>query len=300
MSLKKLSDLRKLLVGSERRRLVLAAAQDYHSLGAVLRASKDGIIEPILVGDEEAILNIASSHGFDLTGIRIIHQPDIQIAMEAAVKLVSSGQAEILMKGKVGTASLLRCVLNKEWGLRTGKLLSHIALFEVNTYHKLLAVTDVAMNIAPNLHDKIAIVNNSVACLNKLGLKLPKVAVLGAVEMVNENMESTLDAALLSKMNQRDQIKNCIIDGPLAFDNAVSLESAILKGIKSEVAGDTDLLLMPDIEVGNVLYKTLVFFAKAKVASMILGASAPIVLTSRSDSEQAKYDSILLASAVSR
>ena len=300
MSLKKLSDLRKLLVGSERRRLVLAAAQDYHSLGAVLRASKDGIIEPILVGDEEAILNIASSHGFDLTGIRIIHQPDIQIAMEAAVKLVSSGQADILMKGKVGTASLLRCVLNKDWGLRTGKLLSHIALFEVNTYHKLLAVTDVAMNIAPNLHDKIAIVNNSVACLNKLGLKLPKVAVLGAVEMVNENMESTLDAALLSKMNQRDQIKNCIIDGPLAFDNAVSLESAILKGIKSEVAGDTDLLLMPDIEVGNVLYKTLVFFAKAKVASMILGASAPIVLTSRSDSEQAKYDSILLASAVSR
>jgi phosphate butyryltransferase len=300
MSLKKLSDLRKLLVGSERRRLVLAAAQDYHSLGAVLRASKDGLIEPILVGNEEAILNIASSHGFDLAGIRIIHQPDNQNAMEAAVKLVSSGHAEILMKGKVGTASLLRCVLNKEWGLRTGKLLSHIALFEVNTYHKLLAVTDVAMNIAPNLHDKIAIVNNSVECLNKLGLKLPKVAVLGAVEMVNENMESTLHAALLSKMNQRDQIKNCIIDGPLAFDNAVSLESAILKGIKSEVAGDTDLLLMPDIEVGNVLYKTLVFFAKAKVASMILGASAPIVLTSRSDSEQAKYDSILLASAASR
>ena len=156
------------------------------------------------------------------------------------------------------------------------------------------------MNIAPKLHEKIAIVNNSVTCLNKLGIKLPKVAVLGAVEMVNENMESTLDAALLSKMNQRDQIKNCIIDGPLAFDNAVSLESASLKGIKSEVAGDTDLLLMPDIEVGNVLYKTLVFFAKAKVASMILGAAAPIVLTSRSDSEQAKYDSILLAAAASR
>ena len=298
--MKKLSDLKKLLAGSSSRKLVLAAAQDHHSLGAVLRAWKDGIIEPILVGDRDAILEIASTYGFDLSGLNIIHEPLTQNAMEAAVRMVSSGQAEILMKGKVGTASLLNCVLNKDWGLRTGNLLSHIALFEVNTYHKLLAVTDVAMNIAPKLHDKIAIVNNSVACLNKLGIKLPKVAVLGAVEMVNENMESTLDAALLSKMNQRDQIKNCIIDGPLAFDNAVSLESASLKGIKSEVAGDTDLLLMPDIEVGNVLYKSLVFFAKAKVASMILGASAPIVLTSRSDSEQAKYDSILLASAASR
>jgi phosphate butyryltransferase len=298
--LKKLSDLRKIVAGTPSKKLVLAAAQDNSSLGAVLRAWKDGIIEPLLVGDRESILNIASAYGYDLKGLNIIHEPENQNAMEVAVKMVSTGQAEILMKGKVGTSSLLKCVLNKEWGLRTGKLLSHIAIFEVNTYHKLLAVTDVAMNIAPKLHDKIAIVSNSVECLNKLGIKLPKVAVLGAVEMVNENMESTLDAALLSKMNQRDQIKNCIIDGPLAFDNAVSLESANLKGIKSEVAGDTDLLLMPDIEVGNVLYKTLVFFAKAKVASMILGASAPIVLTSRSDSEQAKYDSILLAAAVSR
>jgi phosphate butyryltransferase len=213
--------------------------------------------------------------------------------------MVSNKQADILMKGKIGSATLLRCVLNKEWGLRTGNLLSHFALFEVETYHKVIAVTDVAMNIAPSLQDKIAIVNNSVACLNRLGYKMPKVAVLGAVEMVNENMKATLDAALLSKMNQRDQIKNCIIDGPLAFDNAVSLESAQLKGIKSEVAGDTDLLLMPDIEVGNVLYKSLVFFAQAKVASIILGAMVPIVLTSRSDSEQAKFDSILLAAAAS-
>jgi phosphate butyryltransferase len=155
------------------------------------------------------------------------------------------------------------------------------------------------MNIAPNLQEKIAIVDNSVACLNKLGVNMPKVAVLGAVEMVNENMEATLHAALLSKMNQRDQIKNCIIDGPLAFDNAVSYESARHKGIMSEVAGDTDLLLMPDIEVGNVLYKSLVFFANAKVAGVILGASAPIVLTSRSDSEEAKYFSIILAAAAS-
>jgi phosphate butyryltransferase len=297
MILKKLADLKDIIANEPTKKLVLAAAQDQHSLSAVLRAWKDKIIDPILIGDKETIQNISISNGYDITGLRIIHEPDTDMAVEMAVKMVSSKQADILMKGKVGTSALLKCVLNKEWGLRTGHLLSHFALFEVATYHKLIAVTDVAMNISPNLKDKIAIVNNSVACLNKLGIAVPKVAVLGAIEMVNENMEATLDAALLSKMNQRDQIRNCIIDGPLAFDNAISLESAQHKGIKSEVAGDTDLLLMPDIEVGNVLYKSLVFFAQAKVASVILGAVAPIVLTSRSDSEQAKYDSILLAAA---
>ena len=214
--------------------------------------------------------------------------------------MVHDGKADVLMKGKVGTSDMLKHVLNKEYGLRTGKLLSHFAYFEVETYHKLIAVTDVAMNIAPNLTEKIAILNNSVRVLNNLGIEKPKVAVLGAIEKVNTEMSATLDAALLSKMNQRDQILNCIVDGPLAFDNAISFESARYKEIKSEVAGDTDLLFMPDIEVGNVLYKTLVFFAKAKVASMIVGASAPIVLTSRSDSEQAKFDSILLAAVAAK
>jgi phosphate butyryltransferase len=300
MVLKNLNDLKRLVEGGPRKRLVLAAAQDQHSLGAIIKAWKDNIIEPILVGDKAAIESICESYNYDIAGIRIVHEPDIEKSVETAVKMVSSKQADILMKGKIGSATLLKCVLNKEWGLRTGNLLSHFALFEVETYPKVIAVTDVAMNIAPSLQDKIAIVNNSVACLNRLGYKVPKVAVLGAVEMVNENMQATLDAALLSKMNQRDQIKNCLIDGPLAFDNAVSLESSQLKGIKSEVAGDTDLLLMPDIEVGNVLYKSLVFFAKAKVASIILGALVPIVLTSRSDSEQAKFDSILLAAAASK
>jgi len=298
--LRKLEDLKAIVVNEPVKKLVLATAQDQHSLSAVLRAAHDHIIEPILIGDKESIQNIASSNGYDITGLRIIHEPDMNMAVEIAVRMVSSKQADVLMKGKVGTSTLLKCVLNKEWGLRTGHLLSHFALFEVDTYHKLIAVTDVAMNIAPNLQDKIAIVNNSIECLHRLGIPMPKVAVLGAVEMVNENMEATLHAALLSMMNKRDQIKGCIIDGPLAFDNAVSLESAQHKGIKSEVAGDTDLLLMPDIEVGNVLYKSLVFFAKAKVASVILGAQAPIVLTSRSDSEQAKYDSILLAAAASK
>jgi phosphate butyryltransferase len=300
MVLKTLNDLKRLVEGGTRKKLVLAPAQDRHSLGAVIKAWNENIVEPILVGDEEAIRSVCKSNNYNIDGLRIINEPDIEKSVDVAVKLTNSKEADILMKGKVGTSILLHSVLNKDWGLRTGNLLSHFALFEVSTYHKVIAVTDVAMNIAPNLQEKIAIVNNSVACLNRLGYSMPKVAVLGAVEMVNENMEATLDAALLSKMNQRDQIRNCIIDGPLAFDNAVSLESALLKGIRSEVAGDTDLLLMPDIEVGNVLYKSLVFFAKAKVASIILGAIAPIVLTSRSDSEQAKFDSILLAAASCR
>jgi phosphate butyryltransferase len=300
MVLKTLSELKNVIAGGPRKKLILAPAQDQHSLGAVIRAWKDNIIEPILIGDEVGIRNICAENNYDITGLTIINEPDLEKAVEMSVKMASNKQADVLMKGKVGTSTLLKCVLNKEWGLRTGNLLSHFALFEVDTYPKVIAVTDVAMNIAPNLKDKIAIINNSVACLIKLGYKMPKVAILGAVEMVNENMEATLDAALLSKMNQRDQIRNCIIDGPLAFDNAVSLESAQHKGIRSEVAGDTDLLLMPDIEVGNVLYKSLVFFAKAKVAAVILGARVPIVLTSRSDSEQAKYDSILLSAAASK
>lgn len=300
MVLKSLSDLKNIVAGGPRKKLIVAVAQDQHSLGAVIRAWKDNVVEPILIGDKESIQNICSANNYDISGLRIIHEPDMEMAVEMSIKMVSNKEGDVLMKGKVGTSTLLKHVLNKEYGLRTGNLLSHFALFEVETYPKVIAVADVAMNIAPNLKDKIAIINNSVSCLIKLGYDRPKVAVLGAVEMVNESMEATLDAALLSKMNQRDQIKNCIIDGPLAFDNAISLESAQHKGIRSEVAGDTDLLLMPNIEVGNVLYKSLVFFAKAKVAAVILGARVPIVLTSRSDSEQAKYDSILLSAAASK
>ena len=291
-----LEDLQKVIKDKkDKKKLVLAVSQDSQSLGAIYDAYKTDVIEPILIGSKPETEHLISEAGYDFSGVLIIHESNPEKAVEKAVRMVNNHEADILMKGKVGTPVLLKAVLNREWGLRTGRLLSHFALFEVNTYHKLIAVTDVAMNIAPNLSDKIQIVNNSVEFLNKMGIAKPKVAVLGAIEMVNESMQATLDAALLSKMNQRDQIRNCIIDGPLAFDNAVSFESAKYKGIKSEVAGDTDLLLMPDIEVGNVLYKTLVFFAKAKVASVILGASAPIVLTSRSDSEESKYSSILLA-----
>jgi phosphate butyryltransferase len=293
---KHLSDLQKLVdLSRPPRKLALAVSQDIFSLNALYNAYKAGFIEPVLIGDKEETLLIIQEKELDFQDVTFVDEPVPEKCVQKAVKMVHDGDADILMKGKVPTPVLLRGALNKEWGLRTGKLLSHLALFEVSTYHKLIAVTDVAMNIAPSLRDKIDIIENSVEFLNNLGIANPKVAVLGAIEMVNENMQATTDAALLSKMNQRDQIKNCLIDGPLAFDNAVSFESAHHKNIKSEVAGDTDLLLMPDIEVGNVLYKSLVFFANARVASVILGASAPIVLTSRSDSEESKFYSILLA-----
>lgn len=293
---RKLSDLERLLTDKKTSKtLVLAVSQDAFSLNAVHKAYKAGYILPILIGDRALTETIIKENKFDFEDVRVMDEPDPEKCVELAVKMACEEKVQILMKGNVPTPVLLKGVLNKDWGLRTGTLLSHLALFEVDTYHKFLAVTDVAMNIAPNLKDKIAIVNNSVTFLNKMGIANPKVAVLGAIEMVNESMQATLDAALLSKMNQRDQIKNCIIDGPLAFDNAISFESAKHKKIKSAVAGDTDLLLVPDIEVGNVLYKTLVFFAKAKVASVILGAKVPIVLTSRSDSEESKYYSIILA-----
>ena len=297
----KLSQLKDLVDKDHKpKKMVLAASEDAHSLSAVVEAANQEIIRPILVGDKEKTMGLAEILNLDIGKYEMIQAATPVEAVTLSVKMVHDGKADVLMKGKVGTSDMLRCVLNKEYGLRTGKLLSHFAYFEVETYHKLIAVTDVAMNIAPNLSEKISILNNAVLILNNLGIKIPKVAVLGAVEKVNTDMDATLDAALLSKMNQRDQILNCIVDGPLAFDNAVSVESAKHKEIKSEVAGDTDLLLMPDIEVGNVLYKTLVFFAKAKVASMIVGASAPIVLTSRSDSEQAKFDSILLAAVAAK
>lgn len=294
---KSLNDLEIIAKQSQmRKRLALAVSNDEYSLSAIAKTNQKGLIQPVLFGNERETKRLLEEAGLTLIDAEYHNEIDPEKAVENAVKMVGAGDADILMKGKVSTPILLKGVLDKDWGLRNERLLSHFALFEVETYHKLIAITDVAMNIAPNLKDKVAIVNNSVAYLNKLGVQKPKVAVLGAIEMVNENMQATLDAALLSKMNQRDQIKNCIIDGPLAFDNAVSFESAKHKNIKSAVAGDTDLLLMPDIEVGNVLYKSLVFFAKAKVASIILGAKAPIVLTSRSDSQQSKYDSILLAS----
>jgi len=293
--LNKISDLySKSKAISSTKKLVLASAADEHSLDAVFEAYKKNIIIPILVGDKQNITSICKNKGYNLNNIELIDIANKKETVKTSVKLVKEGKAEILMKGNVPTATLLRGVLNDEYGLKSGHLLSHFALFELHNYHKLIGLTDVAMNIAPNLKEKTGIITNAVNYMLKIGYNKPKVAVIGAVEVVSEKMQATIDAAILSKMNNRNQIRNCIVDGPLAFDNAMSKESAKHKGIISEVAGDADLLMMPNIETGNVLYKSFAF-SGAKLAAVILGATAPIVLTSRSDSEETKLNSIVLA-----
>jgi phosphate butyryltransferase len=255
-----------------------------------------GVIEPVLVGRKEEIYRLASDCN-KLDQLEIYDISNDKEIVKKAVQLLVAGEADIMMKGNVTTATLLKGVLNKEYGMQHKSFMSHFAIFELKNYHKLLAITDVALNILPTLDHKVHIVENAVNFIRKIGIEQPKVAALSAIEMVNEKMPSTLDAALLSIMQRRGQIKNCLIDGPLAFDNAISLESKKQKKLGGEVAGNADILLVPNVESGNILYKSLVAFAGAKVAGIVLGADFPIVLTSRADSEETKLNSILLAAA---
>ncbi len=281
------------------RRLVLAAAHDEHSLGALVRASKQKIVEGILIGDQKKVEDIANAQGFDLGVFHVIDEPDNDLAAAMAVRMVRHNEADILMKGNLGTSNLLKAVLHKENGLRSEALISHLALFQVNNYHKLLGLTDAAMNISPDLQAKVSIINNAVGFLRKLGWETPKVAMLSAVETVNPAIKSGVEAAILTRMAERGQIKHCMVDGPLAFDNAISEKSARLKKISSQVAGDADLLVADNIDVANSIYKSLIYFAGASCAAVILGAAAPIVLTSRADSDETKLNSIALAAAIS-
>ncbi|HSW68140.1 MAG TPA: bifunctional enoyl-CoA hydratase/phosphate acetyltransferase [Bacteroidales bacterium] len=299
MTIQSLSTLVSLAKAKGIRRVAVAAAADKHVLEAVFMARSEGIAEPILVGSRKDIEAICNELQVNLTGIELIDIADPYAASVAAVSVIRKGNAEILMKGMVGTGPMLKAVLDKEGGLRKGSTLSHVALFESPYYHKLLGVTDAAMNVAPEFDEKIEIIKNAVELFNKLGIANPKVAIICAVETVNSRMEATVHAAMLTQMNRRKQIKGCIIDGPLAIDNAVSAESAEQKGIESQVAGDVDLLVAPDINSGNVLYKTLNFLGGATTAAVIMGAKVPIVLTSRADSERSKLMSIALAAAIS-
>lgn len=280
------------------RRLAVAAAADEPVLEAVMNATKEGIIIPVLVGNKDLITEICKRIGFNLSGVDIIDEPEGYKASVKAVQLIREGKADIMMKGHVSTGPMLKAILDKENGLRKGRLLSHIALYESPYYHKLLGVTDAAMNVAPDFNEKVDILNNAVEAFHKLGVSEPKVAVISAVETVNPKMEATVHAAMLSMMNRRGQIRKCLVDGPLAIDNAVSKEAANHKGIVSDVAGDADILLTPDINSGNVLYKTMGFLGGAVSAAVLMGATVPVVLTSRSDSERSKMLSIALAAAM--
>lgn len=286
-------------------KLAVAAAQEVSVLEAVVDAWKAGIAEPILVGDPEAIAAVAreanGGHGLDISGFEILPVKDLYAAAAKAVELVKTGVADILMKGIMDTSLLLKAVLNKETGINAGHLASHVAVMEVPTYHKLLVVTDAAINIAPDLAGFIDIIASAVTVSKALGIELPKVAILAAVEKVNaEKMPCTVTAAILTQMNRRGQIRNCIVDGPLALDNAISAESARIKKIVSDVAGDADILVAPDIEAGNILYKCLLDLAQAKGAAIVMGATKPIVLTSRADTAETKLASIALAALTGR
>lgn len=278
-----------------RKKLVIAAAEDDNVLLSAKDAVANDIIEPIFVGNKEKIFKLCDMISFDISKYEIIDEVNPAISAQVAVGIVREHGAEILMKGYVQTADFLRAILNKEAGLRKSDLLSHLAFYELPAYHKVIALTDAAQNVAPDLTEKVAILKNSIEMFHHLGETNPKIAVLAAVETVNPKMPATLDAAALTVMCKRGQIKGCIIDGPLAFDNAVSKEAAEHKGIKSDVAGDADLLLAPDIEAGNTLYKSFTFFGGGTVAALVLGATVPVILTSRSDSERSKLSSIAVA-----
>ncbi|MEA3318224.1 MAG: bifunctional enoyl-CoA hydratase/phosphate acetyltransferase [Bacteroidota bacterium] len=298
MTIKNLDELVSLAKNKKTRRLAVAAAEDKAVLEAVKGAFNHEIIIPVLVGDKDKIKAICKEIDFNLKGVDIYNEINPTKACVKAVSLIKEDKADILMKGLVSTAPLLKAVLNKENGLRKGATLSHFAYIESPYYHKLLGVTDAAMNIAPELKEKIDIINNSVDALHLLGIDNPKVAVVGPLEVVNPKIESTTHAAMLAVMNNRKQIKGCIVDGPFAIDNAISKEAAEHKGISSEVAGDADILLAPDLNSGNILYKTMMFMGGSTSAAVIVGAKVPIVLTSRADTYKSKMMSIALAAAM--
>jgi len=274
--------------------VAVACAQDDDVLRAIKAAYDKNMIKAILVGDVPKIKVIANEIGLELANIECIHIEDMVEASLKAVSLVSSGQADIVMKGLVDTAIILKAVLNKEVGLRQGSVLSHVAVFEVPTYHKLLFLTDAAMNIAPDLDTKKHIIENALTVTKAIGIELANVGVLAAKEKINPAMQATVDAGELVKYYENGDIKGCIIGGPFALDNAISKEAALIKGVKSPIAGDVDLLLCPAIESGNILYKALNFLANAKSAGVIVGAKAPVILTSRADSDESKLYSIAL------
>ncbi|WP_018963557.1 phosphate butyryltransferase [Coprothermobacter platensis] len=274
----------------------VAQADDEEVIETVKMATENGIAQFYLVGNGKAIQEKCSQLHVNMSQVEIVDEPDLEKTPRTAVSLVSSGKAQVLMKGLIHTADYLKAVLDKEIGLRKDKsLLSHVGVFQVPAFDHFIVLTDAAMIIAPDLGQKVSIIENAVMVARALGIETPKVAALSAVETVNPDMPSSVEAAILAKMGERGQIKNCIIDGPLAFDNAVSKEAAEHKGIHSPVAGAADILLVPDIEAGNILYKSFTYAAGATMAGIVVGARAPIVLTSRADTAESKLYSIALA-----
>lgn len=277
------------------RKVAVACADSGSVLEACMLAARASVAKPILVGDKAKILTKAERRNLDLTGCELVDIADAPAAASHAVALVAKGEADIVMKGHLHTDDFLRAVLQREDGLRTGKLLSHVFLLEAKHLNKLIMVTDGAMNIAPDFEKKAVIARNAIALARLFGIDQPHVACLAAVELVNPSMQATQDAAILSLMSHRGQFEHGVVEGPFALDNAISELAAQIKGIQNPVAGRADILLCPNIEVGNVLAKSFVYLAQGRLAGVIVGAKAPVVLTSRADTAESKLLSIATA-----
>lgn len=283
----------------KRKVLVIAGAEGEEIIEAVKKATEEDIISPILIGDSDKIKSLCRKLDFDLGTLEILGEKEPQRTASLAVELVKQNKADMLMKGKVDTPTLLKAVLDKEKGLKGGKLLSHVAVVEVEKYPKLMLVTDGGINISPDVTKKIEILKNAIEVAKKLGIEKPKAACLAAVELVNPDMPETIDASIIAKMAERGEIKDVIVDGPVAFDVAIDSASAKTKGIISPVSGDADIFLCPNISSGNIFVKALIYLADAKAAGIVVGAGAPVVLLSRSDSAEIKLLSIALGAAIS-
>lgn len=276
-------------------RVAVVAAHDEHTLGSVIQAQRDGLIDPVFIGDTVGIRDILKNMDIPSDTFELVPAGTAEECMEQAVSLIESGRANILMKGKLETGEIMRAVLDKKNNLRTGRLISLMGLYELSAYHKLFAVSDQGMNTYPDLNGKKDILLNAVHVLHALGVTEPKVAVLAAIEKVNPKMPESLDGNALKEMNRSGEITGCVVEGPISFDLATSRDAAINKNYSSPVAGDADLLLVPDIVSGNILVKCLTGMAGAQTAGLVVGAKVPIILTSRSAEASDKYYSIALA-----
>jgi phosphate butyryltransferase len=280
------------------KKVAVAQAEDEEVLVALEQARKEKIVQVILVGRPERIKSLAEKHKIEIDRFEIRPETKGFSASLEGCDMVNRGEADFMMKGLVGTAPFLKAVLDKERGLQVGRLLSHVAIFQISTYPKLLIVTDVAINISPSLLEKAQIIQNAVNVARSIGIDTPNVACIAAVEKVYpDKMPATLDCACLSMMARRGQITGAMVDGPFGLDNAISEEAARIKGVKSEMAGKVDIILCPAIETGNAIYKTLTSLAQAKCAALVVGTKAPVVLTSRADSHETKFMSIALGVA---
>ena len=301
MALRRLTELFELLKGKTIKSIIVVCANDEHSITAVSQAVEQNLVKAILIGDESVIDSVCLFSGIDSSLFTIIHQPSEELAAQQAVDMINRGEGDILMKGLISTDKFMRAILNKDKGLTNhGKVVSHVTVIENENYPKLLIVSDVAVIPLPDLNQKIQIIRYMIQVANRLNIDLPKIAIIAPSEQVIPSIISTTEAAILAKMGDRCQIQGCIIDGPLALDVALDEEAAVLKGLKSHVAGDADCLLFPNLESGNVFYKVNTKLARSESAAILVGTKVPVVLASRGDSTRVKLFSIALGALMAQ